>query len=58
VRKNKVPKKTPTWAKEKKKKGQLEFTTLVSLGTRRDKKDAPINAPCIHIGALVGASSL
>jgi hypothetical protein len=31
---------------------------LVSLGTRRDEKDAPINAPSFHIGALVGADSL
>jgi hypothetical protein len=35
------------------KKGQLELTTLVSLGTRKDKKGTPINAPSIHIGALV-----
>jgi len=31
---------------------------LVSLGIRRDEKGAPINAPSIHIGALVGAGSL
>jgi hypothetical protein len=37
--------------------GQFEFTTLVSPRTRRDEKGAPIIAPSIHIGALVGAGS-
>ncbi len=37
---------------------QLEFATLVSPGTGRDEKGAPISAPSIHIGALVGAGSL
>jgi len=41
-----------------KKKGQLEFTTLVSPGTGRDEKGAPMSAPSIHIGALVGVGSL
>jgi hypothetical protein len=59
VREKKVPKKTLTWvAKRKKENGQLEFTTLVNRGTGRDEKGAPINAPSIHIGALVGAGSL
>ncbi len=52
----KVPKKT--WAEERKKKGQLEFTTLVSSGTGRDEKGPPISTPSIHIGAQVGAGSL
>jgi hypothetical protein len=41
-----------------KKGGQLEFTTLVSPGTGRDEKGAPISAPSIHFGAPVGAGSL
>jgi hypothetical protein len=41
-----------------KKKGQLEFTTLVNPGTKRDEKGTPISAPSIHIGAPVGVSSL
>jgi hypothetical protein len=44
--------------KKGKKKGQLELTTLVNLGTRKDKKGTPINAPSIHIDALVGVGSL
>jgi hypothetical protein len=56
VRNKKVLKKT--WAEERKKKGQLEFTTLVSSGTRRDEKGTPISAPSIHVGAQVGAGSL
>jgi len=40
------------------KKGQLEFATLVSPRTRRDKKGARMNAPSMHIGALVGVGSL
>jgi hypothetical protein len=44
--------------KKGRKKGQLEFTTLVSLGTRRDEKDTPMNASSIQIGALVGVGSL
>jgi len=36
------PQKKPTWAEERKiKKGQLEFTTLVSPGTGRDEKVHP-----------------
>jgi len=30
---------------------------LVNLGIGRDEKSAPINAPSIHIGALVGVGS-
>jgi len=57
--KKKFPKKKPTWAEEREeKKGQLEFATLVSPRTGRDEKNAPMNAPSIHIGALVGAGSL
>jgi hypothetical protein len=41
-----------------KKKGQLEFATLVSPGTERVEKGAPMSAPSIRIGALVGAGSL
>jgi hypothetical protein len=41
-----------------KKKGQLEFVTFVSPGTARDEKGAPMSAPSIHIGPLVGAGSL
>jgi hypothetical protein len=37
---------------------QLEFPTLVSPGIGRDEKGAPISAPSIQIGALVGAGSL
>jgi len=45
--------------KEKKKnKGQLELATLVSPMTGTDEKGAPISAPSIHIGALVGTGSL
>jgi hypothetical protein len=51
------PKKNTLGSKKGKKMGQLEFTTLVNPGTRRDEKGAPISAPSIHIGALVGASS-
>jgi hypothetical protein len=59
VRKKSSQKKKSTWAEERKKKqGQLEFANLVSPGTGRDEKGAPINTPSIHIGALVGAGSL
>jgi hypothetical protein len=44
--------------KKKKNKGQLELATLVSPMTGRDEKGAPISAPSIHIGALVGTGSL
>jgi hypothetical protein len=54
----KVSKKKPTWVEERKKKGQLEFTTLVNPRTRRDEKGALISAPSIHVGALVGAGSI
>ncbi len=58
VEEKKVPKKKPIWVEERKRKNQLEFTTLVNPRTRKDEKGAPINAPSIHIGALVGAGSL
>ncbi len=48
----------PGLRKGGKKKGRLEIATLVNSGTGRDEKDAPISAPSIHIGALVGSSSL
>ncbi len=32
---------------------RAEFAALVSPGTGRDKKGPPIDAPSIHIGALV-----
>jgi hypothetical protein len=56
VGKKKVPKKNqPGLRKGPKKKGQLEFATLVNPGTGRDEKGPPISAPSIHVGALVGA---
>jgi hypothetical protein len=33
-------------------------TKKVSLGWHRDRKENPISAPSIHVGALVGAGSL
>ncbi len=36
-------------------KGQ---TKKVNLGWHRDRKENPISAPSIHVGALVGAGSL
>jgi hypothetical protein len=36
-------------------KGQ---TRKVNLGSHRDRKENPISAPSIHVGALVGAASL
>jgi hypothetical protein len=30
----------------------------INMGWHRDKRDNPIIAPSIHVGALVGASSL
>jgi hypothetical protein len=33
-------------------------TKTVNLGWHMDKKENPISAPSIHVGALVGASSL
>ncbi len=58
VREKKFPKKKPTRAKKRKKKGQLEFATMVNPGTGRDEKGAPISEPSIHVGgALVGAGS-
>jgi hypothetical protein len=30
----------------------------VNLGWHRDRKEKPISAPSIHVGALVGAGSL
>ncbi len=56
--KKKVQKKNQPRLKKGKRKGQLEFTTLVSQGTGWDKRGAPMSAPSIHIGALVGAGSL
>jgi hypothetical protein len=32
-------------------------TKKVNLGWHEDKKNNPINAPSIHVGALVGARS-
>jgi hypothetical protein len=57
-KKKSSPLKKPTWAEEMKKKCQLEFVTLVSPGTGRDEKGAPMSAPSIHIRALVDAGSL
>jgi hypothetical protein len=48
---NKVAKKTEIRAE----KGQ---TKKVNLGWHRDRKENPISAPYIHVGALVGAGSL
>jgi len=31
---------------------------MVTLGWHKDRKDNPINAPSIHIGALVGVGAL
>jgi hypothetical protein len=53
-----IPKKKNQPGLRKGKKSQLEFATLVSPGTGRDEKGAPISAPSIHIGALVDAGSL
>jgi hypothetical protein len=36
-------------------KGEIK---KVDLGWHRDRKDNPISAPSIHVGALVGADSL
>jgi hypothetical protein len=62
LRKKEVPKKNQHGLKRGKKNMKLEFVTLVSPGTRRDKegqkKRYPISAPSIHIGALVGVGSL
>ncbi len=61
LRKKEVPK-NQHGLKRGKKNMKLEFVTLVSPGTRRDKegqkKRYPISAPSIHIGALVGVGSL
>jgi hypothetical protein len=57
VRKKKFPKKNQPGQRKGKKKGQLEFVTMVNPGTGRDEKGAPINAPFIHVGAMVGADS-
>jgi hypothetical protein len=54
AKEKKIPKKKPTWAEERKRKGQLEFATLVSPRTWRDKN----YTPSICIGALVGVGSL
>ncbi len=48
---NKVAKKTETRAE----KGQRK---KINLGWHRDRKENPISAPSIHVGALVGAASL
>jgi hypothetical protein len=42
-------------ALRKAEKGQ---TKRVNLGWHRDRKENPISAPSIHVGALVGAASL
>jgi len=52
------PQKNQLGLRKGEKKGQLEFATLVSPVTERDEKGAPISAPSIHIGALVGPGSL
>jgi hypothetical protein len=49
---NKVVKKTTEIRAEK---GQRK---KVNLGWHRDRKENPISAPSIHVGALVGAGSL
>ncbi len=49
---NKVPKKKTEIRAEK---GQ---TKKVNQGWQRDRKEYPIGAPFIHVGALVGAGSL
>ncbi len=49
--KNKVAKKTEIRVE----KGQ---TKKVNLGWHMDRKENPIGAPSIHVGALVGADSL
>jgi hypothetical protein len=48
LREKKVPKKKPTWTEREKKKGRLEFATLLSPGTGRDEKGTPISASSIH----------
>ncbi len=32
--------------------------TKINLGWHKDRKEKPINAPSIHVGALVGVGSL
>jgi len=56
--KKKIPKKYQHGLNKGKKKGQLEFATLVSPRIGNDEKGAPMNAPSIHVGALVGVGSL
>jgi hypothetical protein len=55
VRKKEFPKKENQPGLRKGKKSQLEFANLVSPGTGRDEKGAPISAPSIHVGALMDA---
>ncbi len=57
MRKKKFPKKNQPGQRKGKKKGQLEFATMVNPGTGRDEKGAPISALSIHVGALVGTGS-
>ncbi len=49
---NKVPKKKTETRAEK------EQRKKVSLGWQMDRKENPISAPSIHVGALMGAGSL
>ncbi len=38
--------------------GREKAKKKVNLGWHRDRKENPISAPSIHVGALVGAGSL
>ncbi len=59
MRKKEVPRKTPTWAEERKKKRvNLSSPPWLAQGQGGTKKGTPMSAPSIHIGALVGAGSL
>jgi len=48
-----IPKKNQHGLNKRKKKGQLEFAALVSPRIRSDEKGALMNAPSIHVDALV-----
>jgi len=58
---NKVPKKKlrsrgkKNWEGGGERKGKQK---KVNLGWHRDRKENPISAPSIHVGALMGAGSL
>jgi hypothetical protein len=45
-------------AKKKLRSGLRKGKEKVNLGWHRDRKENPISAPSIHVGALVGAGSL